>query len=124
MLSDDFLGALSGEFFRARLPLISDAQQLRTVITQIIAKGYVFEENSQKKTTYGSKRKVYHFGCRIICTTLGNMQIRSEALIFYIGRLGTRCLCRPPPLCRPPLVVSPGPPNVVRSTTFSVSSLA
>ena len=29
--------------------VIPDAQQLRSVITQIIAKGYVFDKNSQKK---------------------------------------------------------------------------
>ena len=35
------------------LPLIiPDAQQLRTVITWIIAKGYVFYTNSQKKIVW------------------------------------------------------------------------
>lgn len=33
-------------------PVIPDAQQLRTVITQIIAKGYVFDKNSQKNIVW------------------------------------------------------------------------
>ena len=48
-------------------PVILDAQQLRTVITQIIAKGYVFDKNSQK-TLFRSKCKVYHTGCWTIRT--------------------------------------------------------
>ena len=45
------------------LPVIPDAQQLWTVIAQIIAKGYVFYKNSQKEL-YGSKCNLCHTGCR------------------------------------------------------------
>ena len=33
-------------------PVIPDAQQLRTVITQIIAERYVFDKNSQKNIVW------------------------------------------------------------------------